>query len=108
MTEEGIRALKQNASQVVARVAAGEIVTITDRGRPVALLSPIPVGRLDALVCSAGQWQGGRLGVGAQDAGRPVSITVNVTTPDARSFLASESQIHAMLARAAERGRRSL
>jgi len=52
MTEEGIRALKQNASKVVARVAAGEIVKITDRGRPVALLTPIPVGRLDALVAA--------------------------------------------------------
>jgi prevent-host-death family protein len=52
MTEEGIRALKQNASQVVARVAAGEIVTITDRGRPVALLAPIPAGRLDTLLAA--------------------------------------------------------
>jgi prevent-host-death family protein len=52
MSEEGIRALKQNASKVVARVASGEIVTITDRGRPVALLAPIPVGRLDGLVAA--------------------------------------------------------
>lgn len=52
MTTEGIRALKQNASQVVARVAAGEIITITDRGRPVALLAPIPVDRLDALLAA--------------------------------------------------------
>jgi prevent-host-death family protein len=50
MSEEGIRALKQNASQVVARAASGEIVTITDRGRPVALLAPIPTDRLNALV----------------------------------------------------------
>jgi prevent-host-death family protein len=52
MSEEGIRALKQNASKVVARAASGEIVTITDRGRPVALLAPIPVGRLDGLVAA--------------------------------------------------------
>ena len=52
MADEGIRALKQNASKVVARAAAGEIVTITDRGRPVALLTPIPTGRLDALVAA--------------------------------------------------------
>jgi prevent-host-death family protein len=50
MDREGIRSLKQNASKVVARAAAGEIVTITDRGRPVALLTPIPAGRLAALV----------------------------------------------------------
>lgn len=52
MTDEGIRSLKQNASKVVARAANGEIVTITDRGRPVALLTPIPAGRLDALLAA--------------------------------------------------------
>lgn len=41
MAEVGIRALKQNASAVVAQAAAGEAVTITDHGRPVALLGPI-------------------------------------------------------------------
>ncbi len=49
MVEVGIRALKQNASAVVARAAAGEIVTITDRGRPVALLTPIRRSRIDQL-----------------------------------------------------------
>jgi len=41
MSEVGIRALKQNASAVVAEAAAGESVTITDRGRPVAQLVPL-------------------------------------------------------------------
>jgi prevent-host-death family protein len=50
MAEVGIRALKQNASAVVAEVAAGETVTITDRGRPVARMTPIPASRLEALV----------------------------------------------------------
>jgi prevent-host-death family protein len=50
MTEVGIRALKQNASAVVAQAAAGERVTITDRGRPVAQLTPIPASRLEQLV----------------------------------------------------------
>ncbi|MFN2486319.1 MAG: type II toxin-antitoxin system Phd/YefM family antitoxin [Acidimicrobiia bacterium] len=36
MSVVGIRALKQNASAVVAEAASGELVTITDRGRPVA------------------------------------------------------------------------
>ena len=52
MSTVGIRALKQNASQVVARAAAGEVVTITDRGRPVAQLVPVPGGRVAALVAS--------------------------------------------------------
>jgi prevent-host-death family protein len=52
MTEVGIRALKQNASAVVAEVAAGATVTITDRGRPVAQLSPLPATRLQQLLDS--------------------------------------------------------
>ena len=50
MSEVGIRALKQNASKVVARARAGESITITDRGRPVAVLGPIKLSRLDAMV----------------------------------------------------------
>ena len=49
MSEVGIRALKQNASAVVAEAAAGETVTITDRGRPVARMTAIPTSRLVAL-----------------------------------------------------------
>jgi prevent-host-death family protein len=52
MSEVGIRALKQNASAVVASVSKGEVVTITDRGRPVAQLSPLPSGRLAGLLAS--------------------------------------------------------
>ncbi|MEL7158908.1 MAG: type II toxin-antitoxin system prevent-host-death family antitoxin, partial [Actinomycetota bacterium] len=50
MSEVGIRALEQNASAVVAEAVAGETVTITDRGRPVAQLTAIPASRLDALI----------------------------------------------------------
>ncbi|HEY2167360.1 MAG TPA: type II toxin-antitoxin system prevent-host-death family antitoxin, partial [Jatrophihabitantaceae bacterium] len=46
----GIRALKQNASAVVARASAGESVTITDRGRPVAQLTPLASSPLQRLV----------------------------------------------------------
>jgi prevent-host-death family protein len=52
MSEVGIRALKQNASAVVARAAAGETVTITDRGRPVAQLTAIPSSRLRQLAAA--------------------------------------------------------
>lgn len=52
MVQVGIRALKQNASAVVADAAAGETVTITDRGRPVAQLTAIPASRLQQLVAS--------------------------------------------------------
>lgn len=49
MSEVGIRALKQNASAVVARAESGETVIVTDRGRPVAQLTAIPASRLEQL-----------------------------------------------------------
>lgn len=52
MHEVGIRALKQNASEVVARAAAGEVITVTDRGRPVAQLVPLPDSTLQGLVAA--------------------------------------------------------
>ncbi|MCZ7533843.1 MAG: type II toxin-antitoxin system prevent-host-death family antitoxin [Acidimicrobiia bacterium] len=52
MSEVGIRALKQNASAVVAEAAAGELVTITDRGRPVAQMVPVAASRVEALVAA--------------------------------------------------------
>lgn len=47
----------------------------------------------------------GRLGVAAADGGS-VNVMVNVTAPDARSFLASEAEVSAMLLRAVRRGTR--
>ncbi len=52
MTEVGIRALKQNASAVVAEAVAGETITITDRGRPVVQMTAIPASRLQQLLDS--------------------------------------------------------
>ena len=51
MEQLGIRELKQNASAVVRRVAAGETMEITDRGRPVARIVPLRfVSMADQLV----------------------------------------------------------
>jgi prevent-host-death family protein len=47
MEQVGVRALQQHASRVLRRVIGGEQLEITDRGRPVALLVPLPKG--DAL-----------------------------------------------------------
>ena len=50
MRSVGIRELRQRASELLRFVAAGETVEVTDRGRPVALLTPIPdVAPLDRL-----------------------------------------------------------
>jgi prevent-host-death family protein len=40
MERIGIRSLKVNASAIIRRVAAGEVMEVTDRGRPVARLVP--------------------------------------------------------------------
>lgn len=50
----------------------------------------------------------GRLGVAAQGAARPVSVTVNIATPDPGAFRRSEAQVAASLARAVARGQRAL
>jgi phage-related minor tail protein len=49
----------------------------------------------------------GRLGV-RSDSGRSVTITMNISTPDAESFRRSETQIGAMISRAVSRGQRNL
>ena len=64
MDRVGVRELRQNASLWLRRVAAGESFEVTDRGRPVALLVPVPVKEgLDALVAAGRARPGhGRLG----------------------------------------------
>jgi prevent-host-death family protein len=39
----GIRELKAKLSSYVERAGAGETIRVTDRGRPVAVLGPLPV-----------------------------------------------------------------
>ncbi len=46
----GIRDLKQNASEVMARVKKGETVLVTDRGRPVGRIVPLASSPLEELV----------------------------------------------------------
>lgn len=44
MVSVGIRELRQRASELLRQVQRGESIEITDRGRPVAVLSPLPPG----------------------------------------------------------------
>src|SRR5271165_5488383 len=44
MTSVGVRELRQRASELLRLVEGGETIEITDRGRPVALLAPLPEG----------------------------------------------------------------
>lgn len=52
MLRIGVRELRQNASRYLALVAGGERVEVTDRGRPVALLVPLPRDRWADLLAS--------------------------------------------------------
>lgn len=42
MASVGVRELRQRASELLRRVEHGETIEVTDRGRPVAVLAPIP------------------------------------------------------------------
>jgi phage-related minor tail protein len=50
----------------------------------------------------------GRLGVAAVGGNSGPNITINISTPDAESFRRSETQVAAMIARAAQLGQRNL
>lgn len=54
MESIGVRELRQNASRYLARVAAGEDFQVTDRGRPVALLVPVPTDPWERLLAAGG------------------------------------------------------
>lgn len=65
MTAVGIRELKNRLSQYLKRVRSGERVVVTERGRPVAIISPPAVTpadrRVDAMLCEGiAHWGGGK------------------------------------------------
>jgi prevent-host-death family protein len=61
----GVRELRQNLSIYLERIKLGETLRITERGKPVALLTPLngEISRLDALIAAgrARPGAGGRL-----------------------------------------------
>ena len=42
MSDVGVRELKQHLSEYLDRAGEGETIRVTDRGRPKALLGPLP------------------------------------------------------------------
>jgi prevent-host-death family protein len=46
----GIRELRQQASALLRRVVAGEVIEITDHGHPIARIVPLRPGALDQLI----------------------------------------------------------
>ena len=55
MSSVGVRELRQRASELLRRVEGGETIEITDRGRPVAVLAPLPSGSPLELLRAAGE-----------------------------------------------------
>ena len=55
MNRIGVRQLQQNAAEAVRRVRRGERLEVTDRGRPVAILSPITPGSVIDTLEAAGR-----------------------------------------------------
>lgn len=48
MGDVGVRQLKENLAEYLDRAERGEIVRVTDRGRPKALIGPVPgEGRIE-------------------------------------------------------------
>ena len=65
MTSVGVRALRNNLSEYLRRVREGELLVITDRGKPVGELGPAAGGRNAELARmlvrkGAAGWSGGK------------------------------------------------
>ncbi|CCC45741.1 Conserved protein of unknown function, putative antitoxin [Mycobacterium canettii CIPT 140060008] len=75
----GVRALRQRASELLRRVEAGETIEITDRGRPVALLSPMPEGGPYRRMLASGEIE--RATVGFDDLPEPIEVEAGVELP---------------------------
>ena len=65
--------MRQQASRYLKRVEAGEAFEVTDNGRPVALLVPVPVDAWQALIDTGqvipAEQPGGLLDIEARDFG---------------------------------------
>jgi prevent-host-death family protein len=78
MASVGIRELRQRASELIRRVEDGESIEITDRGRPVAVLSPLPEDPLGRLI-AAGDLQASEGDLA--DLPRPLSLPAEAELP---------------------------
>jgi antitoxin (DNA-binding transcriptional repressor) of toxin-antitoxin stability system len=60
MRRMGVRELRDTLTATIRRVRAGETIEVTHDGVPVALLTPVPAGRLDRLVAAGEATRGVR------------------------------------------------
>lgn len=81
MTSVGVRALRQRASELLRLVEQGETFEITDRGRPVALLTPLPHGSPLEQMRAAGELEPASADL--DDLPEPLVLAPNLETPSA-------------------------
>ena len=53
-SQMGIRELRDNLTEAIRRVRAGETIEVTRDGVPVAVISPVPGSRIDRLLAGGG------------------------------------------------------
>ncbi len=113
----GVKSLIGALGSGLGGQAGGPRVTPFADGGIVSSPSYFPLGRGLGVMGEAGaeailplsRGADGRLGVRSEGRGaRPLSVTVQVSTPDAESFRRSEAQVSAAIARAVARGSRAL
>ena len=74
----GIKMLKENLSQYIARAREGERIIVTDRGQEVAELGPVSPERsaiLQLVASGAAQWSGHRFHV----EGPPLDVPIDLS-----------------------------
>ncbi len=84
MPEVGVRELKNRLSYYLARVKEGERVTVTDRGREIAVILPVPQTGIEAELMQLvkeglASWRGGKPRGASrriESRGRPASALV--------------------------------
>jgi hypothetical protein len=111
---EGVlRQLEQRLASLAIESAAtglgGLLAQNISGGLSSVLTSAAASPAMDFVVGGAGGgMNSGQTTAMAAHGAQPVSVTMNISTPDAESFKRSEAQISAQLARMAQRGQRSL
>lgn len=81
MRSIGIRELRQQASKHLRSVAGGETIEVTDRGRPVALLVPVPSGSIRERLVASGRMTPGQADL--LELGEPLEPTPGAPLPSA-------------------------
>ena len=81
----GIRELRQNTTNALRRVGAGETVGVTDRGRLVALLAPVSSATGAAALLAAGRVEPARRSIADLAPARPARLRTSDVLDDIRA-----------------------